>query len=255
MSASIQLDEEIEGDQIGSKNYRFSKIGTPVPIKSGEDCSFDLENECPPLQPLVVSERFRLLFVAHSNGFCVARTKEVMSSAEEIKEKGSGSSIQELSVVDVTIGKVSVLALSGDDSLLAACVGNKIHFFPVSALLYKDQTPAFSHSLNDSSIIKDMQWAKKAEKVYVVLSSDGKLYSGVGQGPVKEVMDNADAVGWSPDGEFIAITRKNLVSILSSKFEEKFSISLSFKSLLDDSSVKYVIKVGNLSNSEMQAKD
>ncbi|XP_055818482.1 nuclear pore complex protein NUP214 isoform X2 [Solanum dulcamara] len=242
MSASIQLDEEIEGDQIGSKNYRFSKIGTPVPIKSGEDSSFDLENECP-LQPLVVSERFRLLFAAHSNGFCVARTKEVMSSAEEIKEKGSGPSIQELSVVDVTIGKVSLLALSGDDSLLAACVGNTIHFFPVRALLYKDQTPAFSHSLNDSSIIKDMQWAKKAEKVYVVLSSDGKLYSGIGQSPIKEVMDDADAVGWSPDGEFIAITRKNLVNILSSKFEEKFNISLSFKSLLDDSNVKYIIKV------------
>lgn len=68
MSASIQLEEEIEGDQIGSKNYRFSRIGTPVPIKSGEDSSFDIENECPPLQPLVVSERFRLLFVAHSNG-------------------------------------------------------------------------------------------------------------------------------------------------------------------------------------------
>ncbi|XP_059281673.1 nuclear pore complex protein NUP214 isoform X2 [Lycium ferocissimum] len=241
MSTSIELDEEIEGDQIGCRNYRFSKIGTPVPIIN--DSSFDVESECPPLQPLVVSERFRLLFVAHSSGFCVARTKEVMASAEEIKEKGSGPSIQEVSIVDVAIGKVSVLALSGDDSLLAACVGNKIHFFPVSTLLYKDQTPAFSHSLNDSSIIKDIQWAKKEEKVYVVLSSDGKLYSGVAQSPIKEVMDEVDAVGWSPDGEFIAITRKNLVSILSSKFEEKFSISLSFKSLLDDSNAKYVIKV------------
>ncbi|XP_006363606.1 nuclear pore complex protein NUP214 isoform X2 [Solanum tuberosum] len=243
MSASIQLEEEIEGDQIGSKNYRFSRIGTPVPTKSGEDSSFDIENECPPLQPLVVSERFRLLFVAHSNGFCVARTKEVMTSAEEIKEKGTGPSIQQLSVVDVAVGKVSILALSGDESLLAACVGNKIHFYPVSALLYKDQTPAFSHSLNDSSIIKDMQWAKKAEKVYVVLASDGKLYSGVGQSPIKEVMDDCDAFGWSPDGEFIAITRKNLVSIVSSKCEEKFSILLSFKSLLDDLNAKYVIKV------------
>lgn len=38
-----------------------------------------------------------------------------------------------------------------------------------------------------------MQWAKKAEKVYAVLSSDGKLYSGVGQSPIKQVMDDADA--------------------------------------------------------------
>nr|XP_016501123.1 PREDICTED: nuclear pore complex protein NUP214-like isoform X2 [Nicotiana tabacum] len=243
MSTFIELEEEIEGDQIGSKNYRFSKIGTPVPLKPDESSSFDLENQSPPLQPLVVSERFRLLFIAHSDGFCVARTKEVMTSAEEIKEKGSGPSIQELSIVDVNIGKVSVLALSGDDSLLAACVGNKIHFFPVSALLYKDRTPAFSHSVKDSSVIMDMQWAKKAEKVYVILASDGKLYSGVGQRPIKEVMDDVDAVGWSPDGEFIAVTRKNLISILSSKFEEKFGISLAFKSLLDDSNAKCIIKV------------
>lgn len=39
----------------------------------------------------------------------------------------------------------------------------------------------------------DMQWAKKAEKVYVILASDGKLYSGVGQRPIKEVMDDVDA--------------------------------------------------------------
>lgn len=49
-------------------------------------------------------------------------------------------------------------------------------------------------------------------------------------------------VGWSPDGEFIAVTRKNLISILSSKFEEKFGISLAFKSLLDDSNAKCIIK-------------
>lgn len=38
-----------------------------------------------------------------------------------------------------------------------------------------------------------MQWAKKAEKSYVVLSSNGKLYSGFGQSPIKEVMDDVDA--------------------------------------------------------------
>lgn len=70
-------------------------------------------------------------------GFYVARTKDVMASAEEIKEKQTGPSIQELSLVDVPIGKVSILALSADDSLLAAIIASHVHFFAVSALLHK----------------------------------------------------------------------------------------------------------------------
>ncbi|KAM7466240.1 hypothetical protein LguiB_013802 [Lonicera macranthoides] len=50
-----------------------------------------------------------------SPGFCVARTKNIMGSA---KEGGSGSSIQELSLVDVLIGEVSILVLSADSSTL-----------------------------------------------------------------------------------------------------------------------------------------
>lgn len=54
---------------------------------------------------------------------------------ESAKEGGSGSSIQELSVVDVPIGKVSILALSADSSTLAATIGGDLHFFAVTALL------------------------------------------------------------------------------------------------------------------------
>lgn len=63
---TIEVDEEIEGDVTGSKNYRFSRIGEPVPIKSEPNSGFD--TECLPSQPLAVSERFRLLFVAHPDG-------------------------------------------------------------------------------------------------------------------------------------------------------------------------------------------
>ena len=38
-----------------------------------------------------------------------------------------------------------------------------------------------------------MKWARKAEKNYVVLSSDGKLHQGIGQGSPMNVMDNVDA--------------------------------------------------------------
>lgn len=64
--ALIKLEEDTEGEYVGSRNYRFSKIGEPVPIKSGDTSEFD--PQCLPSQPLAVSERFRLLFVAHPQG-------------------------------------------------------------------------------------------------------------------------------------------------------------------------------------------
>lgn len=64
---AIELEDEVEGNQIGTKNYRFSKIGETVPIMADDvDSVFDPQS--PPSQPLAVSERFGLLFVAHSNG-------------------------------------------------------------------------------------------------------------------------------------------------------------------------------------------
>lgn len=38
-----------------------------------------------------------------------------------------------------------------------------------------------------------MQWAKKEEKIYLLLSSEGKLYRGHGQSQANYVMDNVDA--------------------------------------------------------------
>ncbi|KAL0369971.1 UNVERIFIED_CONTAM: Nuclear pore complex protein [Sesamum angustifolium] len=190
-AALIELDEEIDGDEVGSRNYRFCKVGEPVPIKSDDNSEF--EPQCLPSQPLAVSERFRLLFIAHPQGFCVARTKDVMASAEEIKEKQTGPSVQELSLVDVSIGKVSILALSADDSLLAVTIDNHVHFFAVSALLHKDQKPSYSVSLDDSICIKDMRWARKVAKAYIILSDDGKLYYGSGQGPPSYLMEGVDS--------------------------------------------------------------
>ncbi|KAK4441074.1 Nuclear pore complex protein [Sesamum alatum] len=243
-AALIELDEEIDGDEVGSRNYRFCKVGEPVPIKSDNSSEFD--PQCLPSQPLAVSERFRLLFVAHPQGFCVARTKDVMASAEEIKEKQTGPSVQELSLVNVSIGKVSILALSADDSLLAVTTGNHVHFFAVSALLHKDQKPSYSVSLDDSICIKDMRWARKVAKAYVILSDDGKLYHGSGQGPPSYVMEGVDSVDWSVKGNFVAVAKKNTVSILSSEFKEKFRFLLQFQSVIGDSDVNQVVKVDSI---------
>jgi nuclear pore complex protein Nup214 len=44
-------------------------------------------------------------------------------------------------------------------------------------------------------------------------------------------------VEWSVKGKFVAVARKNVLTILSSRFKECLCMSLSFKSLLDDSDV------------------
>ena len=60
-----------------------------------------------------------------------------MASAAEIKEKGTSSSIQQLCVVDVPLAKLHILALSTDNSTLAATADAHIHFFSVASLLDK----------------------------------------------------------------------------------------------------------------------
>ncbi|KAL6500068.1 hypothetical protein OROGR_027978 [Orobanche gracilis] len=236
----VELAEEIDGDQIGSRNYRFSKIGESIPM------NLEFDPQCLPSQPLAVSERLRLLFVAYPQGFCVARTKDVIATAEEIKEKQKGPSIQELSLVDVPIGKVSILALSADESLLAACVASHVHFFAASALLHKDKEPSYSVSVEDSNYIKDVRWAKKVAKAYLILSANGKLYHGTSQGPLVYVMDAVDSVDWSGKGNFLAVAQKNTVSILSSELKEKLKISLPFQSVIGDSDVNQFIRVDSI---------
>ncbi|XP_051142716.1 nuclear pore complex protein NUP214 [Andrographis paniculata] len=240
-SPAIELDDEIEGNEVGSRNYRFAKIGEPVPINSDAAPRFD--SGCLPSRPLVVSERFRLLFVAHPQGFYVTRTKDIMASAEAIKEKEAGKSVQELSLVEISLGKISVLALSADDSVLAACMDNCVHFFAVSALLHKEKKPSYSVSVDEPGHIKDFCWSRKVAKVYIILAANGKLYNGSGQGPPSYVMEDVDAVDWSVKGNFVAVARKNRLSILSSQFKEKLSFLLQSQSVTGGSDGNQARKV------------
>ncbi|XP_071719698.1 nuclear pore complex protein NUP214 [Rutidosis leptorrhynchoides] len=225
----IEIEQEIEGDQTPTNNFSFSKIGEHISITSDADFKFDVNSL--PSCPLAVSQRFDVIIVAHSSGFCVAKTNDVV---EELNKGGNGSCIQELSVVDVSIGKVSVLALSADSFMLAASVGSKLYFFSLNGLLNKDNEPSFVKSLDDSSYIKDMQWSSHLEDQYVVLASDGKLYSGAGQDDLNNIMDNVDAVNWSMNEKSLAVASDGYLHILSSKFEEKLRVKLLFDSLVGD---------------------
>lgn len=70
-------------------------------------------------------------------GFFVAKTDDVIESAKEIKEKGKGPSVEGASIMDVKLGRVSILSLSEDEETLAATVGGEIFFFSTLSLLKK----------------------------------------------------------------------------------------------------------------------
>ncbi|CAL0329919.1 unnamed protein product [Lupinus luteus] len=242
----INVEDEVVGEIVGTTDYFFSKIGDTVPLKSNGSI---FEFETLPSHPLALSQRLRLIFVAHTSGFFVVRTKDVIDSAKQFKDKGTGSSVEELSLVDVSIGRVHILALSTDNSLLAASVSGQIQFYLVDSFANKEVKQSFSCSLSDdSAFVKDMRWITTLENSFVVLSNTGQLYYGEAGLPLKSVMDSVEAVDWGVKGEFVAVARKNnVLSILSAKkFEEWVSISLSFESWIGDSDENRSVKVDSV---------
>ncbi|CAF1712861.1 unnamed protein product [Brassica napus] len=235
----FEIAEEVEGDRVGSNDYYFDRIGEPLSIKE-EDAQYDLEN--PPSQPLAISERRGLVFIAHSSGFLVGRTKDVIAASKN----SSRVCVQEIALVDVPVGDVRILSLSADDSILAASVDDEIHFFSVDSLLNKDAKPSFSYSPDESGFVKDFRWTRKDKHSYLVLSSNGKLFHGSDSAPPKHVMDGVDAVEWSSKGSYIAVAQDNSLRILSSKFNEKRCIALSFDSWIGDSDENCVVKVDSI---------
>lgn len=63
----VLLEEEREGDQEGSADFIFRRVGESVPLFSTLS-PFDLQS--PPRKPLAISDRFGALFLAHSQGQC-----------------------------------------------------------------------------------------------------------------------------------------------------------------------------------------
>ncbi|XVF37288.1 hypothetical protein REPUB_Repub19eG0133100 [Reevesia pubescens] len=245
MVRPVEIEEDKEGEHVETTDFFFERIGQPVPLRSQENSQFDLQS--PPSQALALSERFQLLFIAHSSGFLVARTKVVIDLAKDIKENGTCSSIEDFSVVDVPIGKVHILTLSTtDDSILAVSVAADIHFFTVDSLLKKEINPCYSTSLPQSSFVKDFRWRKKNDNSFLVLSDDRKLYHGTFNHPLKHLMDDVDAVEWSVKGAFLAVAKDNSLSILSSKFNEKLCVALPFKSWISDSDDDCIFKVDTI---------
>ncbi|KAL5563763.1 hypothetical protein UlMin_033510, partial [Ulmus minor] len=176
--------------------------------------------------------------------FCIARTKDVIGLASR---NPNNSSVLELgsSILDVEYrGAVRILALSFDN-VLAVSVGGKVDFFNVYEKELK-LGKVLSLSLDDSSYVKDFRWKPKSDSFFLVLSDLGKLYHGTVQGSLKNVMDNVDAVEWSIEGDYIVVAKGDNLSILSSKFEERSHMALSFKSWIGDPDANRTVKVDSI---------
>jgi nuclear pore complex protein Nup214 len=65
------------------------------------------------------------------------RTKELIEASKEAREKGKASTrcAQDCCVADVPLPGVSLIALSHDESVLAACTDTEIQFFLLASLL------------------------------------------------------------------------------------------------------------------------
>lgn len=72
-------------------------------------------------------------------GFFVVRTKDIIDSANQFKENGNGSPVEQLSLVDVSIGRIRSLTLSTDNLTLAAVtsLSGDIQFYSVESFLNK----------------------------------------------------------------------------------------------------------------------
>lgn len=56
------------------------------------------------------------------------------------------------------------------------------------------------------------------------------------------IMFSLFTVEWSINGNYVAVARNNILTILSSKFKERVSLVLPFESLIGDSDVNSAVK-------------
>ncbi|CAD6210215.1 unnamed protein product [Miscanthus lutarioriparius] len=193
----LELSGEVEGEEDGTTDFVFRLAGDPIPLLPTDSNPLPLFDLLPPpARPLVVADRHATVFFAHPSGFIAVRTKELIEASKEAREKGKASTrcAQDCYVADVPLPGVSLIALSHDESVLAACTDTEIQFFSLASLLtHKDVVPSLSCSLGRAGTVKDFKWLNHASASYIVLSNGGLLCHGsLGEG-LKDVMENVDA--------------------------------------------------------------
>lgn len=217
-----------EGERDATDDVIFQRIGVPIPVSgSSEQLKFDVLST--PLQALAISNQFGLTFVAHPQGFCVVKTAELLRLAEDLKNnQQKASTIKELSIADVPLAGVCILALSGDGLNLAVSVEGWVHLFHVPDLVHKVNVKPFQSKLIfEGQYVKDFIWSTSRENGYLALSSEGLLVGGKIGFSFDHKEENVTAADWGPDGRHIALLMKDSkLRILSSNFQKGFHLQL-----------------------------
>ncbi|XP_039159909.1 nuclear pore complex protein NUP214 isoform X2 [Eucalyptus grandis] len=193
MAPTFEVKDEVEGEHVEASDFFYDCIGEPVPVRptGGGGGGPELYDPgCLPSQPLAVSERFRLVFVAHPSVELILCREDRGCGGGREGDEGEGEPIFRAGTQrrGRTSGAVGLLWLSPDSSTLAASVGGTVNFFSVDSLLNKEQLPFFSCSIDEESSVKDMKWLKKRQNSYILLTSHGNLYLGSIDGPLKWIM-------------------------------------------------------------------
>uniref|UniRef100_A0ACD5W6E6 Uncharacterized protein n=1 Tax=Avena sativa TaxID=4498 RepID=A0ACD5W6E6_AVESA len=220
----LSISVEVDGEHNGGADFVFRLAGDPIPLLPTTSPPLPLRYlQSPPARPLVISNIHDSVLLAHGDGFMVVRTGLLVEETRSAKTR----CVQDCCVADLSFPGVSLLSLSADESLVAACAGSEARFFSLIALLTdKDVQPSSSFRVQKAGAIQELKWLTHASRDYVVLSNDGLLSVGRdGNDPVAK-MENVDAVDCCKNGSYIAVSRRKSLVILSSDFEEECCITL-----------------------------
>ncbi|XP_062202050.1 nuclear pore complex protein NUP214-like [Phragmites australis] len=145
-SHELDLSDELKAKQDSTIDFVFCLAGDTIPILPTSFSPlplFDLRS--PPACSLTVSNRHTTVFLAHSKWLMAVRKKEMIEATKEVREKGNVGTrcAHDYCITDVPLLGVSLLVLSRDKSMLAACIDSEIQFFS-SASLHTHKVILFS---------------------------------------------------------------------------------------------------------------
>lgn len=196
--------EVVEGGFRGDHGIIFKKIGPDLHVVEGGFSTI-------PVQALAVSNKYGLTFFVHSEGFCVARTCDLIEASQGLVDSPKDEcNARQRSIASIFLPSIQSLALSKDELIIAVCLENKIHFYNIPALVQKEKDAtqkdtALLKSLpvvDEKPGIKAFAWNPTQKDVILVLSRGGKLTTGNFAHDLKLVAEGVEAADWSPDGQF-----------------------------------------------------
>ncbi|CAM6102595.1 unnamed protein product [Calypogeia fissa] len=217
-----------EVDQKKVNNVMFMRIGVDVPMLSDSD---GFESDHLPARALAISNRYGYALFAHSRGFTVAKTADLVEIAQKLDANADGlKTAEEAGTVTVDVTNIRSLSLSSDELTVCVCAGGDVMFYELATLVHKSDTQPFEfwqvHRYDDN-YAKDFLWSPTKSEAYLVVTSQGKLLLGqIGSVADCKVEEDILAASWSADGEHIAYVSDNRLSITTSNFATTFQHEL-----------------------------